>query len=198
MLPVGADHDGSTRLDVFREQTVRQIDNRPQNAITPFKLGHVAFNVVGVQKITDFYCEVLGFRVSDWFADFFSFLRCGPDHHTINLLDSQRVKLNHMAFELRDWSHLQSACDYLSKNGYPLIWGPGRHGPGHNLFAYHKNPDGHIVELATLGPGFTVDEEPVELGQSLKLPPWLEGQRADIERLLRPIIVSPWQLPEVV
>lgn len=63
---------------------------------------------------------------------------------------------------------------------------------------YTNDPDGHIVELATVGPGFTVDEGPVELGQSLKLPPWLEGQRADIERLLRPIIVSPWQLPEVV
>ena len=30
-----------------------------------------------------------------------------------------------------------------------LHWGPGRHGPGHNLFTYHRDPDGHVVELFT-------------------------------------------------
>jgi catechol 2,3-dioxygenase-like lactoylglutathione lyase family enzyme len=135
-----------TIIEVFREQSLRSW--KPAAAgITPHKLGHVAFNCVDVKKITDFYCDVLGFRVSDWFADFFSFLRCGPDHHTINLLDSKAVRLNHMAFEVRDWSHLETACDFLSRHDIPLIWGPGRHGPGHNLFAYHKNPDGQIVEL---------------------------------------------------
>ena len=33
-----------------------------------------------------------------------------------------------------------TACDYLSLNGYKLLWGPGRHGIGHNLFAYHRAP----------------------------------------------------------
>ena len=45
---------------------------------------------VDVKKASDFYCDVLGFRVSDWMADFFVFLRCSPDHHTINLVDSKR------------------------------------------------------------------------------------------------------------
>ena len=136
-----------TRIDVFREQQPLQSWKSAEAGIAPYKLGHVAFNCIDVKKITNFYCEVLGFRVSDWFADFFSFLRCGPDHHTINLLDSKTIKLNHMAFEVRDWSHLETACDFLSRHDIPLIWGPGRHGPGHNLFAYHKNPDGQIVEL---------------------------------------------------
>jgi glyoxalase family protein len=52
---------------------------------------------------------------------------------------------------------------------------------------YLKDPDGHIVELATSGPGFTVDEDPSELGRSLKLPPWLEDQRSDIENRLQPV-----------
>jgi len=52
---------------------------------------------------------------------------------------------------------------------------------------YTNDPDGHIVELATAGPGFAVDEAPAELGQSLKLPPWLENSRAEIERTLRPV-----------
>jgi len=52
---------------------------------------------------------------------------------------------------------------------------------------YTNDPDGHIVELATAGPGFAVDESPAELGQSLKLPPWLENNRAEIERTLHPV-----------
>lgn len=52
---------------------------------------------------------------------------------------------------------------------------------------YLKDPDGHIVELATLGPGFTVDEDPSELGRSLMLPPWLEAQRSKIEDGLQPV-----------
>jgi glyoxalase family protein len=52
---------------------------------------------------------------------------------------------------------------------------------------YTRDPDGHIVELATLGPGFTTDEEVAGLGSQLKLPPWLEGQRGAIEEHLAPL-----------
>jgi glyoxalase family protein len=55
---------------------------------------------------------------------------------------------------------------------------------------YTNDPDGHIVELATLGPGFAFDEEPAALGTGLRLPPWLEGRREEIERGLRPLQVS--------
>jgi catechol-2,3-dioxygenase len=135
-----------TVMEVFREREPTP-QRFPEKGIVPLKLGHVAFNVVGVKQASDFYCDVLGFRVSDWMADFFVFLRCSPDHHTINLVDSKGNKMHHIAFELRNWGHLQTACDFLARHGYPLIWGPGRHGIGHNLFAYHRNPDGQIVEL---------------------------------------------------
>lgn len=115
--------------------------------VVPHKLGHVAFFTKDAKLATKFYCDVLGFRVSDWMGDFFSFLRCGPDHHTINLMTSEEDRHFHTAFELRDWAHLQTACDYLSVNGYKLLWGPGRHGIGHNLFAYHRAPNGLITEL---------------------------------------------------
>ena len=58
---------------------------------------------------------------------------------------------------------------------------------------YTNDPDGHIVELATLGPGFPVDEPVSELGTHLKLPPWLENQRAEIERALRPVKTPDWK-----
>ncbi len=52
---------------------------------------------------------------------------------------------------------------------------------------YTRDPDGHIVEIATGGPGFMVDEDVEHLGDRLQLPPWLEPQRTDIELVLRPI-----------
>jgi glyoxalase family protein len=52
---------------------------------------------------------------------------------------------------------------------------------------YTNDPDGHIVELATAGPGFLIDEDKAHLGESLKLPPWLERHRTDIEKVLAPV-----------
>jgi glyoxalase family protein len=61
---------------------------------------------------------------------------------------------------------------------------------------YTNDPDGHIVELATVGPGFAIDESPAELGTHLKLPPWLERERDTIERTLRPITTAAWHAAE--
>lgn len=55
---------------------------------------------------------------------------------------------------------------------------------------YTQDPDGHTVELATAGPGFSVDEDIKTLGTSLKLPPWLEANRSKIESGLEPIRIS--------
>ena len=119
----------------------------PRAGIKPRKLGHVAFNVQDVQKTVDFFVDMLGFRVSDWMGDFFAFLRCGPDHHTVNFVHGTRTKMHHVAFEAQDWTHIKDACDFLGARRIPILWGPGRHPVGHNLFTYHHNPDGQIVEL---------------------------------------------------
>ena len=55
---------------------------------------------------------------------------------------------------------------------------------------YTNDPDGHIVELATLGPGFLHDEAPARLGRALQLPPWLEPRRPEIEARLKPLDLS--------
>ena len=55
---------------------------------------------------------------------------------------------------------------------------------------YTQDPDGHIVELATVGPGFLVDEDIETLGTGLMLPPWLEEKRNTIESILKPIQVA--------
>lgn len=135
-----------TIMEVFKPASFsrQQFQN---SGIVPLKLGHVAFHVTDVKLTTKFYCDVLGFRELDWMADVFSFLRCGPDHHAINLVQTGLSRHHHTAFELRDWAHIQSACDYLSRNGFKLLWGPGRHGIGHNLFTYHRAPNGLVTEL---------------------------------------------------
>jgi glyoxalase family protein len=52
---------------------------------------------------------------------------------------------------------------------------------------YFRMPDGILIEIATDGPGFLVDEPRESLGKGLSLPPWLEEERATLERELAPI-----------
>ena len=52
---------------------------------------------------------------------------------------------------------------------------------------YFREPGGILFEIATEGPGFTVDESVEHLGENLKLPPQYEEHRAEIERVLPPI-----------
>jgi catechol 2,3-dioxygenase-like lactoylglutathione lyase family enzyme len=137
-----------TVCEVFAGQTPIA-KNQPVAGIGPLKLGHLAYVVDDPKRFADFYTRVLGFRVSDWIADWFVFLRCGPDHHTINFVRGKRTQMHHIAFELKDWAHIQTACDFLGSKNVPIIWGPGRHGPGHNVYTYHRNPDDQIVEMFT-------------------------------------------------
>ena len=135
-----------TLVEVFAEYDFAPDDGSEQG-VNPLKFGHVAYRVHDVQKITAFYCDILGFRVSDWMGDHFSFLRCGVDHHTINFTRYETERLHHIAFELRDWGDIHQACDYLTKKKVQLVWGPLRHVVGHNIAAYHRNPDEIRVEL---------------------------------------------------
>jgi catechol-2,3-dioxygenase len=118
--------------------------------LRPTKLGHVAAFVSELGSMQKFYQELLGFKWSDTIGDFFVFLRCNADHHAANFMASTKYDgMHHIAYEMRDPNHLISMVDHLGRNGYRLIWGPGRHGPGHNLFTYHKDPDGNTIELFT-------------------------------------------------
>jgi glyoxalase family protein len=52
---------------------------------------------------------------------------------------------------------------------------------------YFREPGGVLFEVATVQPGFAADEDVASLGRDLKLPPWEEAHRADIESRLVPI-----------
>jgi catechol 2,3-dioxygenase-like lactoylglutathione lyase family enzyme len=135
-----------TAIELFSECSF--VGNRqPASGIGPLKLGHVAFSVGDPQAMADFYTKVLGFRISDWIGDFFVFMRCNADHHAVNFITGKTINMHHIAFELRDFSHMQSACDLLGQSNIPIIWGPVRLGPGHNVAIFHRNSDDWVVEF---------------------------------------------------
>ncbi|WP_350275856.1 ring-cleaving dioxygenase [Kribbella sp. HUAS MG21] len=63
---------------------------------------------------------------------------------------------------------------------------------------YFREPGGVLLEIATDQPGFTVDEPLLELGQHLKLPPWLEPNRDQIEGALPSLRVPPVPQPDEI
>jgi catechol 2,3-dioxygenase-like lactoylglutathione lyase family enzyme len=135
-----------TLVEIFADYTFAP-PNASRAGVMPQKFGHIAYRVNDPQKLVGFYCDVLGFRVSDWMGDHFAFLRCGPDHHTVNFARFEVEALHHIAFEVKDVGALHASCDLLQSNDIELVWGPIRHLVGHNVAAYHRNPDDIRVEL---------------------------------------------------
>jgi catechol-2,3-dioxygenase len=119
--------------------------------VKPRKLGHVTTRVKDGGAVRRFYEEKLGFRFSDSNGEGIIFLRCNADHHAVNFIEASNPgQVHHVAFELEDdFGHVQRAAEVLANRGIRLVWGPGRHGPGHSIFTYHEDPDLHYVELFT-------------------------------------------------
>lgn len=120
-------------------------DDYGERFVKPQDLNHVVINVSDLERAQRFYTEILGFRVSDWIKDFMTFLRCNPNHHSLALKLGE-PGLDHAAFTTVDWDELSRGVYYLGDHGVARVWGPGRHGPGNNLFSYFRDPEGNIVE----------------------------------------------------
>lgn len=148
---------GTTEVLTFADPNGIEIDlfknwdfitkNQNVGGVGPLKVGHVAFYSPRLEETVHFYEKILGFRVSDWIGDFFVFMRCNPDHHTVNFFRANNTRLHHLAFELKDFAHIQHGCETLSMHQIPIGWGPLRQGgPGHNVAVYHRNTDDHAIE----------------------------------------------------
>jgi catechol 2,3-dioxygenase-like lactoylglutathione lyase family enzyme len=105
----------------------------------PTKLSHVNLNA-GAPETSAEVLELLGFRTSDVTRKM-RFFRCNSDHHSIVLGFTGGPTLNHLAFEMPDLDALMRGVGRMRDHGYPLEWGPGRHGPGNNAFAYFAGPE---------------------------------------------------------
>jgi catechol 2,3-dioxygenase len=114
----------------------------------PEKLSHIVLNVEDIEKQNRFFCDVLGFRLSDQ-TERMDFVRCSTDHHSIALARGHGAGLNHMAYEVPNFDGLMRGAGRLKKYGYGIEWGVGRHGPGDNVFSYFIEPNGFVTEYTT-------------------------------------------------
>jgi len=115
----------------------------------PIRLQHITFATSCMDDLVAFYADTLGMRVSDRMGERFTWLRCGVEHHTIAMVESaSQTGLDHFSFDLAGWMDFRDWCDRLAANAVPTSWGPGRHGPGNNLFIMFDDPDGYHIELS--------------------------------------------------
>jgi catechol 2,3-dioxygenase-like lactoylglutathione lyase family enzyme len=114
--------------------------------VKPQGLNHAVLRVTKYEETKRFYRDVLGFRLSDETENTMAFMRCNQNHHSLAFVNSDQASLHHIAYTVEDWSALAVGIKTLGDAGICRIWGPGRHGPGNNVFSYYQDPDGHVVE----------------------------------------------------
>jgi len=122
--------------------------NAPEFA-KPRKVSHVVLNSPDMDGVADWYCDVLGFRISDYSADQMVFLRCDAEHHAIALVRGAYASVNHVAFEMPTLDEFMRGIGRMKQKGHLPTWGPGRHGPGNNPFAYFVSPSGFVIEFTS-------------------------------------------------
>jgi catechol 2,3-dioxygenase len=110
------------------------------------RLGHVTMASADAPATVAFLRDVLGFRLSDHVPGLSWWLRCDEDHHAIAIMPGGTTRLHHYAFELDSFATMGKYADHVASTGQHFIWGPGRHGPGFNLFTYLFDPNGVVVE----------------------------------------------------
>jgi catechol 2,3-dioxygenase len=115
------------------------VDRRPR-ADSPTKISHVNLNCRDNDTTFKFMAAALGFKLSDHTRQF-RFIRCNADHHSLVLGFNDDATLNHIAFEMPDLDSVMRGIGRMRDHGYGIEWGPGRHGPGNNVFAYFCGPE---------------------------------------------------------
>lgn len=123
------------------------------NAAPLARLQHVVVGTLDIVRMVQFYKSVVGLRESDQVIDEqgvlrTSFMRSDDEHHSFAVFQSKVEGLDHHCYEVADWNGIRDWSDRLSAMSVPIEWGPGRHGPGNNLFAFFNDPDGNWVELS--------------------------------------------------
>ena len=111
----------------------------------PIQLSHVVLNSRDADAAERFAIEALGFRLSDR-TRHMSFVRCNRVHHCIAYARAGFSSLHHIAFEMADIDGVMRGIGRMRDAGFPLVWGPGRHGPGNNVFGYFVGPHGGVIE----------------------------------------------------
>jgi glyoxalase family protein len=195
--------------------------SEPVPSITPgmalsFGMHHITAIGAGIQRTHAFFGELLGLRLVKrtsnfddpvsahwyWSADEGRPGLSGSFRATITYFERDPNRERRASFGAGQTHHFALAVadeDSQLEWREKLVWAGLPVSPVMDRVyfksIYTRDPDGHIVELATLGPGFTIDEDPKDLGRRLRLPPWLEARRPAIERALGPVTAPEWILP---
>ena len=109
-----------------------------------------------------------------------SFVDVHVDPHARSGLTSAGT-VHHVAWRAPDRETQQAWRSELVESGFEVTAVLDRQ---YFRSIYFREPGGVLLEIATDEPGFTADEPLLELGRTLKLPPWLEPDRAQIEAKL--------------
>jgi catechol 2,3-dioxygenase-like lactoylglutathione lyase family enzyme len=115
--------------------------------LRPWGLQHISLHTPRLEEMVEFYTEALGFDISDWLLRESVWLRCNTDHHTITLTQGQQ-EIDHIGFAISNENDILRWADLLSQQQTAVLWGPGRHGAGNDLFVRFAHPDGLHIELS--------------------------------------------------
>jgi biphenyl-2,3-diol 1,2-dioxygenase len=117
-------------------------------------LGHIVVGATDIQKSVRFYCEGLGFRMSDTidmkFGDIkftMVFMHCNARHHTIALIPFPTPKrLHHIMLQLRSIDDVGATMYLAQDRKIEIVATLGRHTNDHMLSFYMRTPSGFEVE----------------------------------------------------
>jgi catechol 2,3-dioxygenase len=116
------------------------------------RLQHFVCASERVPEMLAFYRDTLGARESDRVLEKEDiaavFLRSDPEHHSFATFRAPESRPDHHSYETGSWNDIRDWGDRMASLRIPLWWGPGRHGPGNNLFFMVEDPDGHKVEFS--------------------------------------------------
>jgi catechol 2,3-dioxygenase-like lactoylglutathione lyase family enzyme len=116
-------------------------------------LQHLTLASQNPEALEKFYVEALGFRTSDYAlgptgTTAAIWMRSNHEHHTLACFRRNTPGIDHFSFEAGDWATMKDWCDRMGDRRIPLIWGPGRHGPGNNLFVFIEDLDRNWIEIS--------------------------------------------------
>lgn len=120
----------------------------------PGRLQHVVFQTTQLEAVIDFYVNTVGFSVSDNVVDpdsgqlMVCFLRSDDEHHSLAFFRGSQDEWDHHCYETQEWNDIRDWGDRFAKEHITLFFGPGRHGPGNNLFFMVVDADRNRLEFS--------------------------------------------------
>jgi catechol 2,3-dioxygenase len=117
------------------------------------RLQHFVCASARLPEVVAFYRDRIGMIESDRVLEGASdlsacFLRSDPEHHSFAAFRAPESRPDHHCYETSGWLDIRDWADRMGRLGVKLWWGPGRHGPGNNLFFMIEDPDGYKVEFS--------------------------------------------------